>query len=89
MMVDFNKFRTPEQRGKMRERMEAESKLRNEKDEANRFMAAKLLEMVDNDKIDSDYDCGFIRNVMARINSALPLSDKQEAHLEKCFHCKY
>lgn len=88
-MVDFNKLSRNVKSGKMRERIAAESKIRNEKDEANRFMAAKLLEMVENDKIDSDYDCGFIRSVMVRINSGLPLSEKQEAHLEKCFHERY
>jgi len=88
-MVDFSKFNDPEERKKRREaRLEMQRKL-EQREKAMRLMAAKLYEMVENDRIDNEYDVRFITNVHARINAALPLSDKQENYLEECFHNKY
>lgn len=88
-MVDFNKFNDPLEREKRRKaRLELEQQM-EARAKAHRFMAVKLYEMVEHDKISDDYDKRFITNVHARIGAGLPLSDKQEAYLEKCFHEKY
>ena len=73
----------------MRGAMESLCDKTKKREEANRFMASKLMEMVENDKINSDYDRDFICSCMARINAGIPLSDNQEVYLEKCFHHKY
>lgn len=88
-MVDFSKFNDPVEKEKRRNaRLEMEKRL-EAREKANRVMAAKLYELVENDRIDNEYDVRFITNVHARINAGLPLSDKQENYLDKCFHNKY
>ena len=88
-MVDINKLNNPVEKEKRRKaRIEHEKKLA-EREKANRYMIAKLHEMLENDKIQDEYDQGFITSIYARINAGLPLSEKQEAYLEKCFHEKY
>jgi hypothetical protein len=47
------------------------------------------MEMVENDKITSDYDISFILHVVSLIEKDVALSAKQEAHLERCFHDRY
>jgi len=61
----------------------------DEKDKANRKMISYLSELLENDKITNDYDKDFIRSVEARINQDIPLSEKQQAHLDKCYHDRY
>lgn len=88
-MVDFSKFNDPVEKEKRRNaRLEMEKRL-EAREKANRVMAAKLYELVENDRIDNEYDVRFITNVHARINAGLPLSDKQENYLDECFHNKY
>lgn len=73
----------------MRERTEAIANQLTARDKSNRFMVVKLLEMVEHDKITSDYDCGFIRSCMARLDQGISLSDKQDDYVSKCFNEKY
>lgn len=88
-MVDFSKMNDPVEREKRKKaRLEMEEKLKA-REKAYRFMATKLYELVENDRIDNDFDVRFITNVHARINAGLPLSEKQENYLEECFHNKY
>ncbi len=88
-MVDFNKFNDPVEKEKRRNaRLEREKQMEAH-EKACRLMAAKLYELVENDRIDNDFDVRFITNVHARINAGLPLSEKQENYLEECFHNKY
>lgn len=61
----------------------------SEADRANIFMADKLLAMVDDGEITSDYDCKFIRNISAQLHSGISVSVKSIHYLEKCFHFKY
>ena len=88
-MIDFEKLRSPEAKANMEQRRKEREVLNKKRDHANKFMASKLMEMVENDKIDNEFDEGFIRSVHARIASGCFLTDKQEAYLEKCFHHKY
>lgn len=74
---------------KMRDRVQAEANELSARDKGNRFMASKLLEMVENDKINSDYDCNFIRSCISRLDQGLPLTEKMNEYLNKCFYDKY
>jgi len=88
-MIDFSKMNDPKEREKRKNaRIELELKLAA-REKANKFMVAKLFEMFENGEIQDEYDCGFISSMNYRINAGLPLTDRQEAYLEKCFHEKY
>lgn len=88
-MVDFNKMRDPEYKKRMEEsRKQREAEL-DQKDKANIIMAAKLHELVENDKITDDFDIGFINSIYSRTRAGMSLTEKQIAYLEKCFHDKY
>jgi hypothetical protein len=73
----------------MRDRVKAEANALTARDKSNKFMAAKLLEMVENEKITWDFDCGFIRSCVARLEQGLSLTEKQDAYLDKLFNEKY
>jgi len=60
-----------------------------QKEGANRKMLAYLMELLENDKIDNPYDQEFIRSVEARMNADLPLTIKQQEHLDRCYHDRY
>lgn len=81
-MVDFRTKSMKHQVQKLSEKVKKQ-------EEANRFMLKTLIELLDNDKIDSEYDQNFLRSCAARFYADLPLSDKQQAYLEKIFHHKY
>jgi len=84
-MVDFSKKGIKSMRERLKERAATENSVMK----SNREMAKRLLEMVENDKIDNDFDVGFIRSVHAQLAMGRSLSEKQQAHLDKCFHDKY
>jgi peptidoglycan/xylan/chitin deacetylase (PgdA/CDA1 family) len=88
-VVDFNKLRDPEYKKRIAEdRKQREAEL-DQKDKANIFMAAKLHELVENDKITDTFDVGFVNSVYSRTRAGIPLTDKQVAYLEKCFNDKH
>lgn len=88
-MVDFSKMNDPAKREeRKKDRLEMEKRMAA-REKANRLMVVKLYEMVEYDKIQDEYDRGFISSMNYRIGAGLPLTDKQEAYLEKCFHEKY
>lgn len=74
---------------KVSDRFKTIVKESNSKHATNKFMASKLMEMYDNDKIHSDYDSGFIKSVFSLTQAGKPLSALQEAYLEKIFHDIY
>lgn len=76
-------------RRSMKDKVQRLSQATKQQEEANRFMVKKLFELLENDKIDSEFDQGFVRSCVARIYAEKPLSDKQQAYLEKIFHNKY
>jgi hypothetical protein len=77
------------ERKSIKDRLKEKNLMETTKTKSQRRMASTLLEMVENEKITSDFDCGFIRNVVARLDKGLPLTEKQEEHLDKCFHERY
>lgn len=88
-MVDFSKIRDPKYKWRIaEERKQREAEL-DQKDKANVFMAAKLHELVENDKITDDFDIGFINSIYSRTRAGMPLTENQERYLEKCFNVKY
>ena len=88
-MVDFNKLRDPEYKKTMKERLAKQQEVLTQKDRANKHMCKVLMEMIDNEKIDNEYDVEFIQKVNGKLKFGIPLSEKQEAYLEKCFNIKY
>lgn len=85
-MVDFRKLGKPKS---MKDQVKKLSERVKKQEEANRFMVKRLFELLDNDKIDSEYDQQFITNCAARVYGDIPLSEKQQTYLDKIFHNKY
>jgi glutamate racemase len=71
------------------ERLKQNVQQDNQRTTANKRMCSTLLELVENEKIDNDYDKEFIERVNTLLTQGKVLSENQEKYLEKCFHDKY